>query len=180
MENPHVVKKAQEEIDSVTDGSRLPDFGDEAQLPYTTAVMKEAFRFWTLVPLGLPHFLQAEDEYKGYRLPAGSIIIPNIWAIHHNEDLYSDPFTFNPDRFLGDNPEIDSHFNSMWGFGRRICPGRFMAASSVWIMLTSMLAVYDISKAIDKDGNIIEPSHDFTSSILQCVPNVILDVGCKP
>ncbi|KAF8960139.1 hypothetical protein BDZ97DRAFT_1834876 [Flammula alnicola] len=54
----------------------------------------------------------------------------------------------------------------MWGFGRRICPGRFMAASSVWIMLASILTVYDISKAIDKDGNTTEPSHDFTSSLL--------------
>ncbi|KAF8970084.1 CyP450 monooxygenase [Flammula alnicola] len=144
MENPNVVKKAQQEIESVTDGSRLPDFNDEASLPYITAVMKESLRFWTLGPLGVPHLLHAEDEYKGYRLPAGSIIVPNIWAIHHNEELYPNPFTFNPDRFLG----------------------RFMAASSVWIMLASMLAVYDVSKPIDKDGNIVEPSHDFPPSLL--------------
>ncbi|KAF8970105.1 cytochrome P450, partial [Flammula alnicola] len=71
--------------------------------PYSMAIMKEAFRFWTLEPLAVPHFLQAEDEYKGYKLPAGSIILPNIWAIHHsNEDLYPDPFVFNPDHFLDD------------------------------------------------------------------------------
>ncbi|KAF8960141.1 cytochrome P450 [Flammula alnicola] len=170
MENPNVVKKAQQEIDSVTDGSRLPDFNDEASLPYITAVMKESLRFWTLGPLGVPHLLHAEDEYKGYRLPAGSIIVPNIWAIHHNEELYPNPFIFNPDRFLGDNPEIDDHFDSAYStksyFSPRICPGRFMAASSVWIMLASMLAVYDVSKPIDKDGNIVEPSHDFPPSLL--------------
>ncbi|KAF8960130.1 cytochrome P450 [Flammula alnicola] len=166
MENPHVVKRAQEEIDSVTDGSRLPDFGDEDVLPYTTAVMKEALRFWTLGPFGLPRLSHTEDEYKGYKLPAGSIIVTNIWAIHHNPDIYPEPFTFNPDRFLVSNPEIDNHFNSLFGFGRRICPGRFLAASSVWIMLASMLAVYDISKPVDTDGKIIEPSPDFPPSLL--------------
>jgi hypothetical protein len=38
-----------------------------------------------------------------------------------------------------------------------VCPGRFFAAGTLWITLAHILAVYDVNKAKDTDGNIIEP-----------------------
>lgn len=37
------------------------------------------FNVLTLVLIGLPHVLIEEDEYKGYRIPAGTIVIANSW-----------------------------------------------------------------------------------------------------
>lgn len=52
LEHPEIVKRAQEEIDSVTGTTRLPDFGDEDAMPYTMACVKEGLRIWSFAPLG--------------------------------------------------------------------------------------------------------------------------------
>jgi hypothetical protein len=53
-----------------------------------------------------------------------------------------------------------------FGFGRRVCPGRLIAETSVFLMIAHTLAVFDIKKPIGKDGKQIEPTVDFTPGIL--------------
>lgn len=53
---PEVQRKAQAEIDSVVGKDRLPDFGDQSQLPYVTAILEEALRWHPVVPLGTLQF----------------------------------------------------------------------------------------------------------------------------
>ncbi|KAJ2934711.1 hypothetical protein H1R20_g2360, partial [Candolleomyces eurysporus] len=156
LEHPEVVKKAQMQLDSVVKPGHLPDLDDEPSLPYITAIMKEALRWRDVTPFGVPHALSTDDEYKGYHIPAGTIVIANQWAMLHDENVYTDPFEFNPDRFI--NPEtgkIDysrarDPGNTCFGFGRRICPGRFMALESLWLSIASLIATFDIEKAKDK------------------------------
>ncbi|KAK7029115.1 cytochrome P450, partial [Favolaschia claudopus] len=52
------------------------------------------------IPLGLPHRLMQDDVYRGYYLPAGTIVLANSWAILHNPDVYPSPNEFQPERFL--------------------------------------------------------------------------------
>ncbi|KAJ7235506.1 cytochrome P450 [Mycena rebaudengoi] len=163
LANPEAQKKAQREIDAVTSLGRLPDFDDEKSLPYVSALVKEALRWQTVVPLGLPHFIEVEDVYRGYRIPAGSIVVGNTWAISHDEAFYPDPYSFNPERFLLNgklNPEVMSP-DFAFGYGRRICPGRHLAMSSMWISIVSILATCDITKAVGDDGNVIEPTYEY-------------------
>ena len=77
--NPEVQKRAQEELDSVIGLGRLPTIEDKPSLPYITALMKECLRWRSVVPLSVPHVLTEDDEYKGYYLPKGSLVISNIW-----------------------------------------------------------------------------------------------------
>ncbi|KAG6892796.1 hypothetical protein C0993_002898, partial [Termitomyces sp. T159_Od127] len=77
LENPAVVKKAQEELDRVVGPGHLPTFDDEDSLPFITAITREALRWREVAPIAIPHFLDVDDEYMGYRLPKGSIIVPN-------------------------------------------------------------------------------------------------------
>ncbi|KAJ7917029.1 cytochrome P450 [Mycena leptocephala] len=166
--NPEAQKMAQAEIDSVVQKGHLPDFEDEESLPYVSAVVKEVLRWRSVTPIGVPHFLSVEDEYRGYSLPAGSIVIANVWAILHDEVMYPDPYAFKPERFLLDgkpNPAIRNP-DAAFGFGRRVCPGRHMATSSVWITIASILATFDITKAVGEDGNVIEPNHDYFSALV--------------
>jgi len=79
LDRPDVIKRAQQELDSVVKPGYLPDFNDEESLPFITAIAKEALRWRDVTPTAIPHYLQCEDEYKGYRIPARSIIIPNSW-----------------------------------------------------------------------------------------------------
>jgi hypothetical protein len=98
LANPDAQRNAQAEIDAVVGKGQLPDFTDEPSLPYTTAIVKEALRWKNVAPVGpslllfrscrrfmwesgIPHFLAVEDEYRGYRIPAGSIVICNTWFV---------------------------------------------------------------------------------------------------
>ncbi|KAJ7460270.1 cytochrome P450 [Mycena latifolia] len=166
--NPDAQRRAQAEIDSITGGEYLPDFDDEASLPYVSALVKEVLRWKNVAPVALPHMLTTDDEYRGYRLPAGSMVIGNTWAILHDEVMYPEPHAFKPERFLTDgkpNPAVRDP-DAAFGFGRRVCPGRHLATSSVWITVVSILATFDINKAVDDMGNVIEPTGEYLSALI--------------
>ncbi|KAG6333886.1 hypothetical protein ID866_5199 [Astraeus odoratus] len=153
---PEVQKRAQAEIDHVVGPDRLPTFADRDSLPYIEAVVKEVFRWNLVVPL-VPHRSTADDVHNGYFIPKGSLVMSNVWYMLHDPRTYSDPATFNPDRFLpreGKEPEADPR-NVCFGFGRRICPGMHLADASVWLSAAMSLAVFDISKVVENGVEII-------------------------
>ena len=76
---PEVQSKAQAELDSMIGSHRLPEFGDQSSLPYVCAVVKELLRWRSVVPIGIPHRSLDDDEYRGYFIPKGSVVISNIW-----------------------------------------------------------------------------------------------------
>lgn len=162
--HPDIQARAQAELDRVVGRSRLPDFRDRPDLPYVEALLSEALRWLPVTPLAVPHSSIRGDEYNGYYIPPGSTVIPNVWAILHDPVSYPDPSTFKPERFL---KEDDKHSpphpaNYAFGFGRRICPGRYLAINSVWIVIASILSVFSITKAVDDNGNEITPLVDST------------------
>lgn len=79
--NPHVVKKAQEELDRVVGNERLPDLSDWESLPYISALMKELLRWTCPTPLSLPKLATKDDIYNGCLIPAGAIIFENVWQV---------------------------------------------------------------------------------------------------
>ncbi|KAL4914581.1 cytochrome P450 [Aspergillus aurantiobrunneus] len=147
---PDVQEKAQAELDRVLGPTTLPTFNDRPRLPYIEAIVKEALRWHPVAPMGIPHMCTQDDEYSGYRIPKGSLILPNIWAFTHDPAIYPDPMAFNPDRFLADSGirQPDPH-NISFGFGRRVCPGRLLADSTVFLSIAQSLAVFDIRKAAE-------------------------------
>ncbi|KAJ6514127.1 cytochrome P450 [Mycena vulgaris] len=157
--NPTAQKKAQQEIDAVIRPGHLPGFEDEDQLPYVTAVVKETMRMWPVVPIAVPHAVTEDDTYRGYRIPGGSVVIANSWAMLHDESAYPEPHKFKPERFLLDgklNPAVRDPLDIIFGFGRRSCPGRYMGLDLVWVMIASMLAVFNINKPTGEDGTVIK------------------------
>ena len=97
---PEVQKKAQAEIDAVVGPNRLPDFHDRPSLPYVNAVVKESSRWNLVTPLGrpfvitiityttiltsskgVPHMSTNDDEYNGYYIPKGTVLIGNAWLV---------------------------------------------------------------------------------------------------
>ncbi|KAF5353638.1 hypothetical protein D9757_012449 [Collybiopsis confluens] len=161
---PEVQAKAQAEIDHVVGQDRLPIFEDRESLPYVESVYREVMRLYPPVPLGVSHVSIEDDFYRDYYIPKGCAVFANIWAINRDPSLYSDPDTFRPERFL-DSPK--GPFRSInditaFGFGRRVCPGRYMAEDSVWLAIASVLATLNVGKAKDEEGNEIEPSGEYT------------------
>ncbi|OCH84376.1 cytochrome P450 [Obba rivulosa] len=160
---PDVQVKAREELDAVLGGRRLPELSDQESMPYITSIMKESLRWKPVVPLNFPHRLTEDDVYRGYHLPKGSLVLANNWAILHDEDMYPDPSAFKPDRFMKDgklDSEIRDPATAAFGFGRRICPGRYMAQDQLWIVIASVLATFEIGKEVDGNGQEIMPETD--------------------
>ena len=98
LNHPEVLQKAYEEIDRVIKPGHLPDFEDQESLPYISAIVKESARWRDTAPLcelmsstfissflwwyfyiALPHSTHSADEYRGYRIPKGSIVLANAW-----------------------------------------------------------------------------------------------------
>ncbi|KZT69355.1 cytochrome P450 [Daedalea quercina L-15889] len=168
--HPDILEKAQMEVDKEVGDSRLPDINDRPALPYLEAVLKETYRWLVPVPLGVPHALTAEDEYNGFAMPEGSIIFTNLWAMSRDEEYYVKPDTFDPERFIGlsgDQAEDKNPQKFVFGFGRRICPGRFLAESSIFLAAANIVAAFNIRPARTIDGKEVPPEPLFVTGIVK-------------
>jgi cytochrome P450 len=161
---PEVQRRVKDEIDSVTEGKRLPTFEDREKLPYLEYVIEETTRCVPLSPLGVPHASLEDDIYEGMLIPKGSVIYANAQAMTHDERVYSNPDVFNPDRYipkeaggLGE-PLPEGPF----GFGRRVCLGRHLALAGVYIFMSTLLATFDLKPAVDSEGTEIPPLFELT------------------
>jgi len=149
--HPESQTKAQAELDKIIGRYRLPDFTDKDNLPYINAIIKEVMRLFPVAPLGVPHVVTIEDEFRGMRIPKGSTVFANIWAMARDKEVYGfDADEFRPERFIEADLRDPKRF--AFGFGRRICPGRYMSENSLFIAFASILHAYTINKAVGKDG----------------------------
>ncbi|KZP29737.1 cytochrome P450 [Athelia psychrophila] len=170
LQYPSVQRRAQVELDSVLGRDRLPTFDDMPDLPYLAAVMKECHRWEIVLPLAIPHMLTADDEYRGWFLLSGTLVIPNSWAILNDPTVYPDPSTFNPERFLKDgkiDPNVQDPELAAFGYGRRTCPGRRITNAFTWLSAGYILASFNIENAVGNDGMPIEPKVKYRSETIR-------------
>ncbi|KAF8342432.1 cytochrome P450 [Amanita rubescens] len=168
---PSVQKRVQDEIDRVVGTDRLPSYEDKPSLPIVEAVVRETLRWRPVVPLGVPHATVKDDVYKGYYIPNGTLVMANAWAISQDETVYEKANSFYPERFLNpDGDLVDDTVEYTFGYGRRFCPGKFMARHVMWFMIASVLSVFNISKAKDENGREIDIDLDAFSNGLSSSP----------
>ncbi|KAH7913596.1 cytochrome P450 [Hygrophoropsis aurantiaca] len=164
--NPRVQKKAQAELDSVIGNGRLPDYSDRPSLAYIDAILRETLRWFPVVPLGMPHTATAADVYEEYHIPKGAILVPNAWGMSRDETKYPDASEFKPERFFNGEGELnDDTVVYSFGFGRRVCPGRYLADASLWTAIVSLLAIFKFSKCKDEAGNDMEVVPQWTTGL---------------
>jgi fumagillin biosynthesis cytochrome P450 monooxygenase len=83
----------------------------------------------------------------------------------HDPSVYKDPEVFNPSRYLGKHPKPDPR-SYIFGFGRRVCPGRHLASNNVLLACALILATCKISKARSSDGKEIIPLVEFEGEVV--------------
>ncbi|PFH49130.1 hypothetical protein AMATHDRAFT_148375 [Amanita thiersii Skay4041] len=162
--HPEVQKKAHAELEAVVGPDRLPTFEDRESLHYINAIIRELLRWMPVAPLGLPHLSTEADVYDGYFIPEGTAVFGNLWAILRDPEMYPNPAQFQPERYLKDGrlnlDGVLDPFSVVFGFGRRICPGKAFAEGAIYITVTAVLATFDILPPLDDNGQSIELSTD--------------------
>ncbi|KAJ7566798.1 hypothetical protein O6H91_02G119000 [Diphasiastrum complanatum] len=144
--HPHQLLRAQEEVDSVVGLDRLVQESDLPYLPYMHATIKETMRLHPPVPLLVLHYSPVASHLGGYKIPAGSNIMVNSWAIGRDPKLWNNPEEFNPDRFLGIDIQLvgGKQFQFLpFSTGRRQCPGYPLAAIQVPLTLACLIHAFN-------------------------------------
>ncbi|KAH7381142.1 cytochrome P450 [Phaeosphaeria sp. MPI-PUGE-AT-0046c] len=182
---PHIQAKGQAELDAVIGPHRMPTLDDMNRLPYVRACVKETLRWHPAAILGaFPHSASADDVYKGHRIPAGSIIMLNVWAIHRDPARYPAPAIFDPERFIGDDSSSMESANHSdvaqrdhfgFGAGRRICPGMNVADRSMLLGVARIFWAFDVRP---KKGGSMPVQDDFVEGFV-AIPKTY-DVDVKP
>ncbi|XP_026887548.2 cytochrome P450 2U1 [Electrophorus electricus] len=141
--HPDVQEKVQQEIDAVLGSGRLPSLTDKGTLPYTEATIMEVMRMTVVVPLSVPHMASRTTEFRGYTIPKGTVIIPNLWSVHRDPSVWENPDDFNPSRFLDEQGQLlRKEYFIPFGIGRRVCMGEQLAKMEVFLMFSSLMQAF--------------------------------------
>ena len=160
---PETQARAHAELDAVVGRARLPTFADYPHLPYIRAMVKELLRWRPVGPLGIPHVSTEDDWYEGMFIPKGTICIPNMWHMNRDSELFGkNADDFDPTRYLDSSgdvapaiSDIKEHGHFSYGFGRRNCPGRYMADNSLFINIAVTLWATKMERKKDASGRFL-------------------------
>lgn len=136
LERPAVLTKLRAEVQEVTGGGPLQP-KDISRLRYTEAVIREAMRFDTLLPL-VVRVLQRDMSFAGYDLPAGTLVGPSPLLVHENPRAWPEPHEFRPERFL--ERKVPIYEWLPFGGGHRRCLGASFALYEMTVVLATLVA----------------------------------------
>jgi cytochrome P450 len=130
---PRVLERLHAEIDA--------DDGDE----YLTATIEETLRRRPVLPQAEPRLVKKPIQIGDWNYEQGVVLAASAWLVHHDAELYPDPYAFRPERFLEDRPGTYTHIP--FGGGRRRCIGASFAMLEMQVALRAVLARYTIEPA---------------------------------
>jgi cytochrome P450 len=130
---PDVLERLTAEIDS-GDGDA-----------YVTATVYETLRRRPVLPNAAPRLVMEPIEVGGWRYEPGVCLIADSYLLHHDPDVYPDPYAFRPERFLGEQPGTYTWIP--FGGGRRRCLGASFAMLEMKIVLRAVLAQNELAPA---------------------------------
>nr|XP_033776368.1 cytochrome P450 1A5 [Geotrypetes seraphini]XP_033776369.1 cytochrome P450 1A5 [Geotrypetes seraphini] len=149
-----VQQKIHEELDQVIGKERRPRLSDRPLLPYMEAFILEVLRHSSFIPFTIPHCTTRDTSLNGYFIPEGTCIFVNQWQVNHDEKLWRDPYTFDPERFLNadrtglDKNEVDKV--TVFGLGKRKCIGETIARLELFLFLAILLQQLEFSMKDDQ------------------------------
>nr|ABD39481.1 CYP82E4v11 [Nicotiana tabacum] len=125
INNQKALTKAQEEIDTKVGKDRWVEESDIKDLVYLQAIVKEVLRLYPPGPLLVPHENVEDCVVSGYHIPKGTRLFANVMKLQRDPKLWSDPDTFDPERFIATDIDFRGQYYKYipFGSGRRSCPG---------------------------------------------------------
>jgi cytochrome P450 len=132
---PGVLARLVAEIDS--------DDGDE----YLTATVQETLRRRPVLPNTAPRLVKQPVNIGGWDYPPGVCVVANAYLVHHDPEIYPDPYAFRPERFLEEQPGTYTWIP--FGGGRRRCLGASFALVEMKIVLKAILSRCEVRPGFD-------------------------------
>ncbi|XP_027213908.1 cytochrome P450 307a1 [Penaeus vannamei] len=143
LQNPHVYEKLRAEIDEKIGKNQTPKLNDKSEMIYTQAVVLEVLRL-TSSPI-VPHVATADTTIGGYAVEKGAIVLPNIFGMNTDSELWDEPEKFMPERFIVDGQlKKPSHFIP-FSTGKRACVGSKVVGYITFMVMSTVFQKYDVS-----------------------------------
>ncbi|CAA7394887.1 unnamed protein product [Spirodela intermedia] len=143
LNDPERMKTTQAEIAAVVGEGNAVEEVHLPRLRYLDTVVRETLRLHPVLPLLVPRRPSTTCTVAGYRIPEGTKVFVNVWAIHRDPQVWENASEFKPERFLHEAGTVDYSGNTFrylpFGTGRRICPGISLAERMVMFILASLL-----------------------------------------
>ncbi len=133
---PAVLLRLTEEVEAAN--------GDE----YLTATIQETQRRRPVLPNAAPRLVTQPIEVGGWHYDPGVCLVANAYLLHHDPDVYPDPYAFRPERFLDEGPGTYTWIP--FGGGRRRCLGASFANLEMKIVLAAVLRAYTVEPVADR------------------------------
>jgi cytochrome P450 len=153
---PEVQERVFTEINNFVGTNRSVMLKDKPDLVYTNAVLLEVMRIVTIIPFSLPHYAMKNAKLQDFDIDKDTVVIFNLYSVHHEKEFWGDPENFRPERFLSNGKGLDqekcNHFFA-FSHGRRRCVGEFLANM---ILFLSFSIVIQKCKLVESVGETLD------------------------
>ncbi|XP_075164365.1 cytochrome P450 302a1, mitochondrial isoform X2 [Haematobia irritans] len=153
-----VQRRIYEEALTVLPSKDSPLLADSLKsgIPYTRATLKEVFRL-NPISVGVGRILTKNLIFSGYHVPKNTVVVTQNMVACRLEKNFQDPFTFNPDRWLGNAKGcINPYLVLPFGHGMRSCIARRLAEQNILTFLLRLIRNYEIEwKGDNEDMDVI-------------------------
>ncbi|EEA25525.1 benzoate 4-monooxygenase cytochrome P450, putative [Talaromyces marneffei ATCC 18224] len=152
LKTPRVLQKLRDELNAARASGKLTgkdriNFHESQDLPYFKVVVKEALRvhsaaglpFWRVVPEG-------GVDIEGIHFPEGTVLGVSSWVAHYNEDVFTDPTEFRPERWIDQDETNLKAMNELYmpfGLGSRTCIGRHISTLEMSKLIPVLVDKFD-------------------------------------
>lgn len=146
IRHPKMMKRLQEEVESVVGVDKIVEEGDLPKLDYLSMVVRESFRLHPVAPLLVPRESMEDIVINGYYIPKKSRVIVNTWAIGRDPNVWSENVDeFLPERFIGNNIDLQGRDFELtpFGSGRRKCPGIQLGLINIRLVVAQLVHCFN-------------------------------------
>ncbi|XP_061703280.1 cytochrome P450 2K1-like isoform X2 [Syngnathoides biaculeatus] len=136
---PQIQDRVQEELSRVV-GVRQVRAEDRKRLPYVNAVIHETQRLANIVPMAVTHQTSRDVTFRGYFIRKGTVVLPLLTSVLHDQSEWATPNAFNPSHFLDEEGNFVKREAFLpFSAGRRACLGESLAKVELFLFFTSLL-----------------------------------------
>ena len=115
-------------------------------MPYVEAFVLEVLRYSSMIPLGAVHRTTEDVEFHGFRIPKGTRVYANVWAVHFEPSIWGDPENFRPERFLSpDELSVQKNENLIpFSTGKRACIAINFTFDQLFLFVACIVQRFDV------------------------------------